>query len=144
MSIPVALRSLAAAVRERGTAAYVITVTDQGTPHVVHAEITHNGDDLIAVVGERTARNAASRPRVSVLYPSRQPDDYCLIVDAIATVTSASDHAGLVLAPTRAVLHRPAPAPDPAASPCGSDCVPLLLHRHAVGGESVKIGDASI
>jgi hypothetical protein len=133
MSIPVALRNLDAAVGERGSAAYVLTVTERGTPHVVHAEILRDAAGLMAVVGESTARNAGSRPHVTVLYPSRRPEDYSLIVDVVATVVSTPDGVRLRLAPSRAVLHRPAPAPDPAASPCGSDCVPLAIRSTGLG-----------
>ncbi len=130
MSVPVALRNLDAAVADRGTAGYVLTVSDRGTPHVVHAEIIRGDEGLIAVVGEGTAHNASGRPHVSLLFPSRGPDDYSLIVDAVATVAASLDGFRLRLAPTRAVLHRSAPAPDPAGSPCGSDCIPLS-HRVA-------------
>jgi len=127
VSVPVALRNLDAVVAERGAAAYVLTVSDRGAPHVVHAEIVRSAEGLVAVVGQGTAQNAGARPHVSVLYPSRRSDDYSLIVDAIATVTATTDGFRLRLAATRAVLHRPVPAPDPAASGCGSDCVPLSL-----------------
>jgi hypothetical protein len=30
--------------------------------------------------------------------------------------------------PTKVVLHRPGPSPDPASS-CGADCVPLAIGR---------------
>jgi len=82
-------------------------------------------DGLAAVVGAHTADNARSRPRVSVLYPSRAPADYSLIIDAAATVDTTEDGPRLLLVPTRAVLHRPVSAPDPATASCGSDCVPV-------------------
>jgi hypothetical protein len=126
VSIPVPLRNLGGAVAERG-AAFVLTVSDRGTPHVVHAEVIRSGGALIAVVGAGTAHNASDRPQVSLLYPCRRPDDYSLIVDAVATVAATADGFRLHLTPTRAVLHRSAPAPDPAVSSCGSDCIPLCL-----------------
>jgi hypothetical protein len=127
VSIPVVLRNLDATVAERGAAAYVLTVSDRGTPHVVHAEIIRSAEGLVAVVGEGTAHNASRRPHISVLYPSRGPDDYSLIVDAVATVAATADGFRLRLTPARAVLHRSAPTPDPTASACGSDCIPLSL-----------------
>jgi len=133
MSIPVPLRQLDDALHERGSAAYVLTVSELGTPHVVHAVVTSEGDRLRATVGAHTADNAARRPRVSLLYPTRTTTDYSLIVDAVATVEVTEDGPCLLLKPTRAVLHRPAPAPDPATSPCGSDCVPLALGGLARG-----------
>ena len=127
MSTPAGTLDLDAALRERGSAAYIVTVDGGGAPHVVHAEVHRHGAGLVAAVGRHTADNAESRPRVSILYPARDPASYSLIVDATATVEPSAGGSRLLLAPTRAVLHRPAPAPDPAASPCGSDCVAVVL-----------------
>ncbi|HXJ83081.1 MAG TPA: pyridoxamine 5'-phosphate oxidase family protein [Candidatus Methylomirabilis sp.] len=127
MSIPVSLRDLESAAADRDAGAYVLTVDDLGAPHVVRAEVLVADGGLIAAVGKRTALNAGRRSRVSLLYPARDSEDYSLIVDAVATVIAEPDGARLLLAPTRAVLHRPAPAADPAISPCGSDCVPLAI-----------------
>ena len=55
---------------------------------------------------------------VSLLYPVRSEGDYSLIVDGRR----------LCITPTKAVLHRPATAPDP-ASLCAADCVPLVGAR---------------
>jgi hypothetical protein len=126
MSIPVSLETLRAAVSERGGSAYVLTVSDDARPHVVHAAVLWESDDFLAAeVGKRSAANASARPSVSLLYPTRAEDDYSLIVDGIATVASGDQGARLLIKPTRAVLHRRAPAPDPAAA-CAADCVPLL------------------
>ena len=127
MSISVAMAELESAVHERGPVAYVVTVTDLGTPHVVHAEVLVGESGLVAAVGEHTARNALQRPSVSLLYPCRRADDYSLIVDAVATVVSDTGGRRLLLMATRAVLHRPAPAPDPTTAPCSSDCVELAV-----------------
>jgi hypothetical protein len=113
-----------AALRERGSAAYVITTGDGARPHVVLADVTRQGSGFVAEVGKRTAANARRQPHVSILFPVRTPSDYSLIVDAVATVEEPDR---LRLVPTRAVLHRPAPTSAPALSSCGSDCVPLSL-----------------
>ena len=125
MSIPVALEALRAAIADRGATAYVLTVTDDGRPHAVHVPLSWDGDALATEVGKRTASNAVARPYVSLLFPLRSPDDYSLIVDGIATVATGSDPPRLLIAPTKAVLHRAAAQPDPAAA-CAHDCVPLL------------------
>jgi hypothetical protein len=125
MSIPVRLEQLHTAVEERGGNAYVLTVTDDARPHAVHAPLRWMGDVLAADVGKRSAANAAARPAVSILFPVRTDGDYSLIVDGTAVVESRADGYQLLITPTKAVLHRPAPAPDP-AGPCGADCVPLL------------------
>ena len=125
MSIPIPLERLRAAIEERGETAYLLTVSAEATPHAVHGRVRWDGDVLATEVGKRTATNAAARPTVSLLYPVRTPDDYSLIVDGTAAVTACADGSRLLITPTRAVLHRPAAAPDP-ASPCGADCVALL------------------
>jgi len=127
MTIPVDLGELEAAARERGPAAYILTVNDRGTPHVVHAEVTITSEGLVVQVGERTALHARHRPNVSLLYPCRSAADYSLIVDAVASVVATPGGSRLLLMPTRAVLHRPAPVPETALSSCGADCVPLSL-----------------
>jgi len=133
MSLPVIVRDLPAAVRARGPAAFVLTVSERGAPHVVHARVELTAGRLVAVVGASTARNAQSRREVSLLYPARDSADYSLIVDATVTEVTGDGEHRLLLLPTRAVLHRPGAAPDPAASSCGSDCVPLTLREPATG-----------
>ena len=126
MSIPVPLEGVRAAIEERGRHAYVLTVSDDGRPHAVHAIVSWEGDVLVADIGRRTAGNATARPSVSLLYPVRADGDYSLIVDGTATVTPGGDGHKMLLTPINAVLHRPAPAPDPTTSGCGADCVPLF------------------
>lgn len=125
MSIAIPLEELRAALAERGGSAYLLTVSDDACPHAVHVPIAWDGDRLAAEVGRRSAANSAARPRVSLLYPVRGDGDYSLIVDGTAVVETSAGVHRLLIAPTRAVLHRPAAAPDPAAA-CGADCVPLL------------------
>ena len=136
MSIPVPLDRLRAALEERGGNAYVLTVSDDGRPHVVHSALSWEGDALAADVGRRSAANAAARVSVSLLYPVRSEGDYSLIVDGNAAVVSHDDGQRLLITPTKAVLHRPAPAPDP-SSPCDADCVPLLS---PAGGAKTRRG----
>jgi hypothetical protein len=125
MSIPVSLDRLRAAVDERGGHAYVLTVSEDGRPHAVHAPVRWDGDVLAADVGRRSAANATARPSVSLLYPVRAAGDYSLIVDGSAAVVSDGAEPRLLVTPVKAVLHRPAPTPDPAAA-CAADCVPLV------------------
>lgn len=126
MSIPVPLERLRTALAERAPRAYLLTVTDDGRPHAVHVAVRWEGAALAADVGKGTAANAAARPAaVSLVFPVRAPDDYSLILDATAAVAGGGDGRRLLLAPTKAVLHRAAAVPDPAAT-CADDCVPLL------------------
>ena len=126
MSILVPLEGLRAAIAARGESAYLLTVGDDGRPHAVHVPVRWHEDALGADVGKRTAANASARPAaVSLLYPVRTPDDYTLLVDGTASVAQVGDEQRVLVKPSKAVLHRPAAAPDP-ASACGADCVPLL------------------
>lgn len=127
MTIPVPLSDLEAALQDRGAAAYLVTVADDVTPHVVLADVTRSGRALMADVGARTASHALIRPHVTVLYPIRHSADYSLIVDGMATVTVSPAGARLALEPTRAVLYRAAHGSPPVGSSCGSDCVSVSL-----------------
>jgi Pyridoxamine 5'-phosphate oxidase len=129
MSIPVALERLRAAVEERGPSAYVLTVSDDGRPHAVHGPVRWIDEVLVADVGRRSAANATARPSVSLLYPVRTDGEYTLIVDGTAAVESSGEGLRLLVTPTTAVLHRPAPAADPTASSCAADCLPLFGGR---------------
>ncbi len=106
--------------------AYVVTVSEDGAPHTVHAPVRWEGDGLAVEVGARTAANAALRPAVSLLYAVRADGDYSLIVDGTAAVESGEGAQRLRVRPTRAVYHRPGPPSDP-ASACSADCIPLAL-----------------
>jgi hypothetical protein len=119
------VQRLQEAIAERGSRGYLLTVSDGGTPHAVHTAVRWEDGAIVADVGKRTAANAAARPVVSVLFPVRGDRDYSLIVDGTADVSSRDGASRLAITPTKAVLHRPAAAPDP-ASACAADCVPLL------------------
>ena len=125
MSIPVPLERLRAAIEERGSGAYLLTVSDDGRPHAVHVSLSWDGDRLVADVGKRSAANGSARPAVALLSPLRTSDDYSLIVDGLATVMVRDEKHHLLITPTNAVLHRPAAIPNP-QSGCDDDCVPLL------------------
>jgi len=129
MSLPIPLEKLRAALDERGGIAFLLTVSEDTRPHAVQCLVGWEGDALAVDVGTRSAANAAARPGVSLLYPARSAGDYSLIVDGTAAAVPRGERRGLLITPTRAVLHRPAAAPDP-ASACGADCVPLLPTEH--------------
>jgi hypothetical protein len=125
MSIPVALEQLQVESRRFALAPYLLTVSDDARPHAVAVAAAWDGAALAMDVGKRSARNAAARPQVSLLWAPNERDGYSLIVDGTARVTD--DGARVVVTPTRAVLHRPAATPADAAAPgCSADCVPIL------------------
>jgi len=121
MSIPVELTELAAAIGRHGPAAYLLTSSDDGRPHLSHTAVTVEADGTLRTGGgRRTARNIAARPLVALLWPPVEDGGYSLIVDADA----AADGETIVLRPTHAVLHRPAPVDD--GSGHAHDCKPVL------------------
>ncbi|MDQ2883923.1 MAG: hypothetical protein M3Y48_22910 [Actinomycetota bacterium] len=57
-----------------------------------------------------------------MVWPPADPGDYSLIVDGVGSMRDDE----LAVAPTRAVLHRPAPPrTTPTGDGCESDCVEL-------------------
>ena len=123
MSIPVELPSLANVIT-RYRFAYLMTITAKGAPHavVVNASM-QDGDLVVSGLGRRSRENVLARPTVGLVWPPETEGDYSLFVDGQAVVSGDS----LRVTPTRAVLHRPAPSPEPNKPGCGSDCVELQL-----------------
>jgi hypothetical protein len=69
-----------------------------------------------------TEAEAAGYRQVSLLWPPAELGGYSLMADG----TGRRGQAGtLVVAVTRAVLHRRGPAPAGSTASCGSDCIPL-------------------
>ena len=98
--------------------AYLMTVGDGARPHAVAVVPSLiDGDLVIRDPGTRTSANALACPAVSLVWPPDDVDQYSLIVDGEAIEGPGE----LRISPSRAVLHRPAPASDGAES-CGSDC----------------------
>lgn len=124
MSIPVALPELGQAMA-RYRFAYLLTASAKGAPHATATAVTLQGGVLhIVGIGRRTRANIEREPAVALVWPPLSPDEHSLIVEG----TAALEGEGLRVTPTRAVLHRSAPAPTPAApGACGSDCVELNL-----------------
>lgn len=128
MSIPVELDTLAD-VMARYRFAYLLTAGAQGAPHAVAVvPALEDGVLVLEGIGRRTRENVRAQPAVSLVWPPQSASEYSLIVDGQA----AWDEEMLRIAPARAVLHRPAPRPGPAAQgACGSDCVELKLPASA-------------
>ncbi|MFN8020775.1 MAG: hypothetical protein U0Q03_04530 [Acidimicrobiales bacterium] len=108
MSIPVPLDELATTLAGYPWG-YLLTVRDDGRAQSFAVPTRWVDGAVRADVGRGTAANLAARPQVSIVFPGATGAEFSLIVDGDATVAD-----GLVtIAPTWAVLHRPAlPAPD--------------------------------
>lgn len=130
MSIPVELRGLGEAIA-RYRFAYLLTAGAGAAPHAVAVTpVLREGELLLSAPGRRSRANVLAQPRVSLVWPPESADDYSLIVDGEA----ALDGETLRIHPERAVLHRPAPRPEPVTvGGCGSDCVELELPGRPAG-----------
>ena len=83
---------------------YLVTVRDDGRAQSLAVPTRYVDGALVATIGHGTAANATARPNVTMLFPGPTGEDFSLIVDGDATV----DGHHLTMAPTWAVLHRPA------------------------------------
>ena len=139
MSIPVAIPDLQAKTAEYGWA-YLLTVRDDSTPHIVAVGPRWDGGDLTMPVGRGTFKNATTRTSITVCYPPLQPDGYSLIVDGTASAAPNAEGpeseggASIRFTPSGAVLHRSA-APDfgGSATGCSNDCAPVDRAADEVG-----------
>lgn len=118
MSVPVDLAALRDRLDEFGAHPYLVTVGDDGAPHVTSVSVRLEGGVLVAGTGRRTRENLARRPDVALLWPPAADPAYSLIVDVTAVVADGSEDA--VLTPRAAILHRVAGAPGN-----GPNCVPV-------------------
>ena len=126
MSIPVEPADIGSQMEQFGTAAYVLTVRDDATPHIAHLDMRLDGEVLRCGASRSAAANVAQRSTISVLWPPFEPGGYSMIVDAVARAVEGADGLELELRPTSGVLHRPATPAGPVGNPnCSSDCAPL-------------------
>jgi hypothetical protein len=116
MSIRVELDEVRTVAAGQAPFAYLLTVSDDASPHAVAITPAIGAAEITFEAGKRSCANALARPDVSLLWPPARPDDYSLIVDGTASV----DGSTIRIAPGRAVRHRPAPGG-------GSDCAPVAL-----------------
>jgi hypothetical protein len=121
MSLKVELGELANTLEPYGFA-YLVTVGDGGRAHVLAVTpVVGDGGLVVGGVGRHSQENAIERPAVTLVWPPAEPGGFSLLVDGAATV----DGETITVAPTKAVLHRPAPGPDGLRA--GSDCAPVSL-----------------
>lgn len=110
MSVPVSIPELFDQVGRWGSC-YLLTVSEDQRPHLValRPAVTGTGDERrlrFDAGGGRSCRNASVRRAVTLVFPPHPgADGFSLVVDGDATV----DGADVVVRPTGAVLHRPAP-----------------------------------
>lgn len=103
MSIAVPLDELAERLTQYPWG-YLVTVRDDGRAQSLAVPTQYVDGRLVTTVGKGTAANAVARPTVTMLFPGATGKDFSLIVDGDAII----DGDRLTVAPTWAVLHRPA------------------------------------
>jgi hypothetical protein len=118
VSQPVDLAALRDRLDEYGDAAFLVTVNDDGTPHVVSVSLRHDGDRLVMAAGRRTRANLERSPAATLLWAPRPDPAYSLIVDVAHR--GSADEREITLEPHAAILHRVAGAPGD-----GPTCLPL-------------------
>ena len=119
MSVPVDLHALQERVAEYGPAAFLVTVNDDGTAHVVSVAIRHEHDRLFAAAGRSTRANLGRNPALTLLWPAPPGAAYSMLVDATASSVPADDQP-FAIEPRSAILHRVADA-----TVAGPSCLPL-------------------
>jgi hypothetical protein len=103
-----------------GERATVITIGDDGRPHVVTSSVAIVGDRLVVEVGSRTRANLERRPVTTLVWQPREGEEYLLIVDASAESIGAPDEHGVAavtLVVEGGIQHRLAGL-EPGASTC--------------------------
>jgi len=119
MSIAVEIAEVEQRIAEYGPQAFLVTVRDEGTPHVVSVVVRVAGGRLRMGAGSRTRANLAARPAATLLWSPPIDGPYSLIVDATAD-PAAGDDESIALEVSSAVLHRMAGAPGD-----GPTCLPV-------------------
>ena len=122
MSRPVELADVAERIEQFGPVATLVTVTDDGRPHVVSVLVAVHGRRLAVEAGSRTCENVRANPTVTLTW-TRDGEDYQLIVDGQAAVSDRPVAEGLLAVDIdvqSGILHRVADRPG-----AGPTCVPL-------------------
>jgi hypothetical protein len=106
---------------------YLLSVRGDGRPHCSCSEVSWDASGLIVPAPSGWAASEdLGRQQVTLLWPPAQRSGYSLIVDGMAEGAEIEGQAMLVVAPTRAVLHRRGRAINPTGSTCQSDCIPIF------------------
>ncbi len=120
-------------VERFGPLATLVTVTDEGVPHVGTVTVGVATDQLTMRVGARTRENVLARPALTLawLHPER---DYQLIIDGSGSLDGDPGSDGLYecgVMVERGILHRLAGRAD-----AGPSCRPLSEPATDQGGEA--------
>ena len=110
MSMAVPLDQLAEFIAaNHGCDGYVITIAEDGRPRLAHVNVATADNQLRVQLGDGGTLNAEARSQLTVLFPAPAAGEMSLIVDGDAIVDRTADQAIVIITPTWAVRHRPAP-----------------------------------
>ena len=114
------MQTLASAISEYGTLAYLLTSAPDG-PHTSHVIVRQDGAILRFALDGTGRRNAEENANVSLLWPPRDSGGYSIIVNGVLEL-EAENSAKVTV--SKSVFHRPGQSTRE-DSPCRSDCLPL-------------------
>jgi hypothetical protein len=119
--------TLSEAILRYGSDAYLITVGKTG-PHTSHVSVDLRGNVIGCILGDSAARNIASDPNVSLLWPPNEPGGYAMIVNGSAgTIRQTHGMTTAEISVTKSVFHRRGPKPADSDGPCASDCKRIAI-----------------
>jgi hypothetical protein len=105
MSQPVDLDALGERLAEYGPSAFLVTVNEDGTPHVVSVEVRYADQQFTMSVGRSSRKNAGRTSELTLLWPSGPDPAYSMIVD-VTFVGAEGEDGPITVAPHAAILHR--------------------------------------
>jgi hypothetical protein len=120
MSKVTTFEQVRAGIAHYGALATLVTIGDDGRPHVVTSLVDIDGERLVVGAGSRSRANVEQRPVLTLIWHPRPDDEYLLIVDANVDAIDAPDDRGVsrvVLTVDGGIQHRIAGL-DPGASTC--------------------------
>lgn len=123
MSKTVAFVDVHRRIQEFGPRATLITVTDDGAPHVVSVVVGMAGETIEVRVGSRTRTNLGHRPRLTLVWNPVDDGEYQLLIDGTAADVGEPDERGVsrvTIAVDGGILHRLAELPGD-----GPSCITL-------------------
>ncbi len=117
-----AATTLSEAIAQYGRDAYLLTIAPDG-PHTSFVTVDLRGNSLACEVGRSAARNIADMPNVSVFWPARQPGDYAIVLNGLASLHQRPGGGmSADIAVSKSVFHRPGARLPDGEGPCTSDC----------------------
>ena len=113
-------------MNDYGADAYLLTVGTNG-PHTSLVTLNWQEGRLACTLGKSAARNVASQPNVSLLWPPLETGGDSIVVNALITIAENDPHPVASLPLTKAVFHRAGARPEGSTGPCPNDCKPISI-----------------